>query len=84
MTWNFAIAKEQEGASLSMKCSALKPCYCYGRLCLVSTTGKCTEGNVFIDGRPICGAVAGWEKLAKHICQELGFARLVGVKTKGE
>ena len=84
MTWNFVIAKDQEGASLSMKCSASKPCYCYGRLCLVSTTGKCSEGNVFIDGRPICGTAAGWEKLGKQICQELGFARLVSVKTKGE
>ena len=90
MTWDFVIAKDEgkdsknKNLSLRMKCSISNPCYCYGRLCLVSNTAKCNEGNVFIDGRPICGTHSGWKELGKHICHELGFSRLVGIKTKGE
>ena len=78
------IATDYRGNNFSMKCSESKPCYCHERICLVSNTKKCNEGNVFIDGRPFCGDYRGWEKLGKYICQELGFERLVGVKTNGE
>ena len=64
----------------TMKCSKSKPCYCYGRICL--TGGRnCSEGNVFISGRPVCGVNSGWDTAfaATIVCKELGFSS--GVKT---
>ena len=64
----------------TMKCSESKPCYCYGRICL--TGGRnCSEGNVFISGRPVCGANIGWDTAfaATIVCKDLGFDS--GVKT---
>ena len=71
MTTTFTVSKD---SNRKMKCSPSKPCYCYGKICLVSNTKSCSEGNVFLDGRPVCGAEYGWDKrIGRAICQELGF-----------
>ena len=74
MTTRFKISKDS-GAG-SMECSDSKPCYCYGKICLVpkDATMDCKQGNVFIKATPLCGAPSAWnEKAGKIICQELGF-----------
>ena len=81
MTRNFNVSKTSAAAML---CSSSSPCYCYGKICLVSNTKNCNEGNVFIDGRAFCGTTTGWELIGNHICQDLGFRNLSAVKTDGE
>ena len=71
MTQNFVVSIYSKH---QMVCTADRPCYCYGKICLVSNKGNCYEGYVFIDGRPFCGAGVGWNKrVGRAICQELGF-----------
>ena len=71
MDHNFTVS---ENSKAKMVCSDKRPCYCYGNICLVSKSNNCFEGNVFLDGSPICGAGQGWHKnLTKIICKELGF-----------
>ena len=52
---------------------------------MVSNTNKCNEGNVFIEGTPICGPGGDWtQEIGNVICQELGFRRASSVKSNGE
>jgi hypothetical protein len=73
MTKRFTISKDSEAGN--MKCSDNKPCYCYGKICLVpKNKDDCNQGNVFIKATPLCGIPSGWDdNLGKVICQELGF-----------
>ena len=53
-----------------LPCTNEKPCYCYGRLCLIG--GNCSSGYVYLDGRPIAGvSLNNCNK--KTICNDLGF-----------
>ena len=53
-----------------LPCTNEKPCYCYGRLCLIG--GTCSSGHVYLDGRPIAGV--SLNKCNKErICNDLGF-----------
>ena len=65
-------------------CSEEEPCHCYGRLCLVGSQ-TCSEGNVFIDGRPLCGVPGGWDKTfaGTMVCKELGFRNVIEVTSGG-
>ena len=86
MTANFTVIKDHTDQNLNskMKCTDRKPCFCYGKLCLVSEDGKCNQGNVFIEGTPVCGPSANWnEMLGELICQELGFRGLDSNATGG-
>ena len=66
-----------------MECTTKSPCYCYGKICLVGRS--CSEGNVFLDGRPICGADSGWDKqIGRAICTELGFKDITKTTRGGE
>ena len=81
MTKDFQIAK---GSNVKMKCSNSKPCFCYGKLCLVpNTKDECNKGNAFLIGTPVCGVAYGWEKdvLGKILCHELGFQDVEDVTT---
>ena len=68
-----------------LPCSAKRPCYCYGKICLRG--GKCSSGNVYMEGHPILNRL--WTKtedIAKRnsliICNHLGF-RNVKETTEG-
>ena len=53
-----------------LPCSNEKPCYCYGRLCLIG--GNCSSGLIYLDGRPISGIhLKDCDKT--KICKDLGF-----------
>ena len=85
MTEDFHILNSSEKAI--MKCTSDKPCFCYGKLCLVPENRKdCNKGNVFIAGTPLCGVHYGWTKelLGKIVCQELGFRDAEKVTNAGE
>ena len=57
-------------ATKYLPCSNEKPCYCYGRLCLIG--GNCSSGFIYLDGRPITGMqLKNCDKT--RICKELGF-----------
>lgn len=87
MTRTFVVSKY---TNARMQCTEKTPCYCYGKICLVSNTKKCNEGNIFIDGRAICGLMDGWKSnnkpgvLGDLICQALGFRKVDGVRLDGE
>ena len=53
-----------------LPCSNEKPCYCYGRLCLIG--GNCSSGFIYLDGRPISGIHLKHCDKAR-ICKEMGF-----------
>ena len=61
-------------------CSKQKPCYCYGRICLTGSQ-TCSEGNIFINGRPLCGVSSGWDKTfaGSMACKQLGFRNVIKV-----
>ena len=70
MTRQFTVWK---GSNAKMNCMAT-PCYCYGRVCLMTEGTACNEGNVLIDGKAVCGAKHLWTKdMQNAICKELGF-----------
>ena len=66
-------------------CSPEQPCHCYGRVCLIGSQ-NCNEGNVFLDGKPICGISGAWraQDIGKALCKELGFRDVIGVTNHGE
>merc|ERR1712020_768085 len=79
MTKDFQLTK---GPDVIMKCSASKPCFCYGKVCLVpNNANDCNKGNAFLEGTPLCGVDQGWDKkvVGKIVCQELGFQDIVDV-----
>ena len=85
MTKNFKISKESKAGE--MECSPDKPCYCYGKICLVpkDKTMDCNQGNVFIKATPLCGSLNTWnKKVGKIICQELGFRDVTKVTSNSE
>ena len=69
----------------TIACSPEKPCHCHGRICLVGSQ-NCNEGNVFIDGKPICGITGAWRKedAGKALCDELGFVDVISVTDNGQ
>ena len=72
MTNNFTVSKDSNDSK--MKCTNGQPCYCYGKLCLVPEKDECGKGNVFIEGKPVCGPGGYFtQDLGKVICKELGF-----------
>ena len=61
-----------------------KECHCYGKICLVSESGKgnCSAGNVFVNGRAFCALNDGFNiEFGRLICKELGFRDVVRVTT---
>lgn len=66
-------------------CSNAAPCYCHDRICLHG--GKCSSGNVYLDGKPFCG-FPSWrtknplipERIYEGhmICNDLGFPTVAG------
>ena len=57
-----------------------KECHCYGKICLVSESGKgnCSSGNIFVNGRAFCASEGLSRSFGKAVCQELGFQDIVG------
>ena len=83
MNSDFLVSKEDKKSN--MRCSEEKPCYCHGKICLVSDKDSCTSGNVFIEGAAVCGPEKYFTKdLGRTICQQLGFRDLHRIPAKEE
>ena len=74
VVWKDGVLKnEKKVAEANMNCIDT-PCYCYGRICLMTKGNACNEGNVLIDGRAVCGSKYSWTSYIQNaICKELGF-----------
>ena len=58
----------------------MSPCFCYGKICLGG--GSATEGNVFVNGQPICDDHWSSED-AEVVCRQIGLAGGTHVESSG-
>ena len=74
VVWKDGVLKNgRKVADANMNCKDT-PCYCYGRICLMTKGDACNEGNVLVDGRAVCGLINSWTSYIQNaICKELGF-----------
>ena len=81
--FNVSIKTPEMDSHAQMHCKD-RQCHCYGKICLVSETGKgsCSAGNVFVNGWAFCGVNDAFTlELGSLICKELGFRKAIEVTT---